>query len=167
MSTDSTRFILVVTTTTGPSRGTAPPASPVPEPRATNGRPWWRAARTHACTSAVLVGKHTTAAAPSMLEASRRYRPSSVVPACTRDGSRAVRSSATSASCVTSATVDPSQPLPCGVDGRHLPGARLQPAGTRRATARPSDTAARRHASAGGSGRWRSWAMASATAVGG
>ena len=50
--------------TTGSSSGTAPPARPVPEPRATNGRPWRRAARTHACTSAVVIGKHTTAAAP-------------------------------------------------------------------------------------------------------
>jgi hypothetical protein len=39
-----------------PSSGTAPPARPVPEPRATNGTPWWfTAARTHAWTSSVLV----------------------------------------------------------------------------------------------------------------
>ena len=44
--------------------GTAPPARPVPEPRATNGRPWRRASRTQACTSAVDVGKHTTGRAP-------------------------------------------------------------------------------------------------------
>ena len=48
------RSILVVTMTTGSSSGTAPPASPVPEPRATNGRPCRRAARTQACTSAVV-----------------------------------------------------------------------------------------------------------------
>ena len=36
-STESTRFIFVVTITTASSSGTAPPARPVPEPRATNG----------------------------------------------------------------------------------------------------------------------------------
>ena len=38
-STSSTRFIWVVTITTGSSSGVAPPARPVPLPRATNGRP--------------------------------------------------------------------------------------------------------------------------------
>ena len=33
------RFIFVTVTTTAPSGGTAPPASPVPAPRATNGTP--------------------------------------------------------------------------------------------------------------------------------
>jgi hypothetical protein len=66
------RSIFVVTITTGSPTGTAPPASPVPAPRATNGRPWARAARTHACTSAVSRGKHTTAARPSeIIDASR------------------------------------------------------------------------------------------------
>ena len=64
------RSILVVTMTTGSSSGTAPPASPVPEPRARNGRPCRRAARTHACTSAVVSGKQTTAARPVMFDAS-------------------------------------------------------------------------------------------------
>ena len=41
------RFIFVVEMTTAPSGGTAPPASPVPEPRATNGTPW-RSAIAHA-----------------------------------------------------------------------------------------------------------------------
>ena len=54
--------------TTASSSGTAPPASPVPEPRATNGTPWRAATRTHACTSAVEFGKHTTPAAPEMFE---------------------------------------------------------------------------------------------------
>ena len=52
-STDRTRFIFVVAMTTAPSGGTAPPASPVPEPRATNGTPWRAAICTHACTSSV------------------------------------------------------------------------------------------------------------------
>ena len=39
-STSSTRFSWVVTITTGSSTGVAPPASPVPLPRATNGRSW-------------------------------------------------------------------------------------------------------------------------------
>src|SRR5918993_1435255 len=63
-STDSTRFILVVVTTIAPSGGTAPPASPVPEPRATKGTSWAQATSTHAWTSAVDVGKQTAAAAP-------------------------------------------------------------------------------------------------------
>ena len=44
-STDRMRFIFVVEITTAPSGGTAPPASPVPEPRATNGTPWRRRPR--------------------------------------------------------------------------------------------------------------------------
>ena len=71
-STDRMRFIFVVAMTTAPSGGTAPPASPVPEPRATNGTPWRSATCTQACTSAVVVGKHTATAAPSMFEASWR-----------------------------------------------------------------------------------------------
>ena len=57
-STDSTRFILVSVMTTAPSSGVAPPARPVPAPRATNGVPWATATRTTACTSSVVVGKH-------------------------------------------------------------------------------------------------------------
>ena len=79
-STSRMRFILVVTITTGgmSPAGVAPPASPVPEPRGTNGPPWSRQTRTAAATSAVVSGKHTTAASPVIMEASRRYRPSSV-----------------------------------------------------------------------------------------
>ena len=51
------RFIFVVEMTIAPSGGTAPPARPVPEPRATNGTPCRRATRTHACTSAVVDGE--------------------------------------------------------------------------------------------------------------
>src|SRR3954454_5113748 len=61
-STDSTRFILVVTIIIASSSGVAPPARPVPAPRATKGCSWRTAMRTAACTSAVLVGKHTTPA---------------------------------------------------------------------------------------------------------
>ena len=71
-STERIRFILVSEITTAPSGGTAPPASPVPEPRATNGTPAAAATRTHAATSAVLTGKQTTDAAPAMCPASRR-----------------------------------------------------------------------------------------------
>ena len=45
--------------TTGSPSGVAPPASPVPLPRATNGRPWRRATRTAAATSSVDRGQHT------------------------------------------------------------------------------------------------------------
>ena len=46
-STARSRFIFVVAITIAPSGGTAPPARPVPDPRATNGTPW-RAAMRHA-----------------------------------------------------------------------------------------------------------------------
>ena len=55
-----------------------------PGTRGTKGRPWSRHTRTAAATSAVVVGKHTTAASPVIIEASRRYRPSSVGSARTR-----------------------------------------------------------------------------------
>src|SRR6516165_1376721 len=60
------RFILVVTMMTGTTSpvGTAPPESPVPEPRGTNGRPWSRLIRTAALTSLAVIGKQTTAAFP-------------------------------------------------------------------------------------------------------
>src|SRR5690606_15352203 len=85
-STDRMRSILVVTITTGSPTGTAPPASPVPEPRATNGRPWRRAICTAAATSAVSRGKQATAADPASTEASRPYSPSSTAPVRTRSG---------------------------------------------------------------------------------
>ncbi len=100
-STDSTRFIFVVAMTTAPSGGTAPPASPVPEPRATNGTPWRAAICTHDRTSSVETGKHTATAAPSMCEASCRYSESSVEPSRTRSAASAWRSSSTSAATVT------------------------------------------------------------------
>ena len=71
-STESTRFIFEIEMTTEPAIGTAPPARPVPEPRATNGAPWATAVATQWATSAVEVGKHTAAATPSMCPASRR-----------------------------------------------------------------------------------------------
>ena len=43
----------------------APPARPVPLPRATNGRSWRAATRTASATSSTVRGKHTTAAAPA------------------------------------------------------------------------------------------------------
>ena len=63
-STSRTRFIWVVTITTGSSSGVAPPASPVPLPRATNGRSWRRATRTAAATSSADRGQHTASASP-------------------------------------------------------------------------------------------------------
>ena len=54
----------VSTIMTGSSQGTAPPASPVPAPRATKSRPWATAATTHADTSAVVTGKQITPARP-------------------------------------------------------------------------------------------------------
>ena len=88
------------TITTAPSSGVAPPARPVPAPRATNGMPCGDGdAATTACTSSVVVGKQTTPAAPSMFDASRRYRPSSVEPVRTRSApSAAQRVDAASAS---------------------------------------------------------------------
>ena len=64
--------IFVVEMTIAPSGGTAPPDNPVPDPRGTNGTPWRLATSTQARTSAVVVGKHTAAAAPSRFEASWR-----------------------------------------------------------------------------------------------
>ncbi len=74
--------------------GTAPPDSPVPDPRGTNGRPWARLTRTAAATSAVLVGKQMTAAWPASMDASRRYSANSVGSARTRSGARAAARSA-------------------------------------------------------------------------
>ena len=93
------RSIFVVTITTGSPTGTAPPASPVPEPRATNGRPCRRAMRTAAATSSVDGGKHATAASPASTDASRPYRPSSTPPVRTRSGASAAARSAASAVC--------------------------------------------------------------------
>ena len=56
----------VVTITTASSSGVAPPASPVPLPRATNGRPCRRAMRTAAATSSADRGQHTATAWPSL-----------------------------------------------------------------------------------------------------
>ena len=90
------RFIFVVEMTTAPSGGTAPPARPVPDPRATNGTPWRTAMATHAWTSSVDSGKHTATAPPSMPDASWRYSDSSVAPSRTRSGERARRRSSIS-----------------------------------------------------------------------
>ena len=60
--------------TTGSPSGVAPPARPVPLPRATNGRPWRRATRTAAATSSADSGQHTATASPSATPASRAYR---------------------------------------------------------------------------------------------
>ncbi len=106
-STDSTRFIFVVAMTSAWSNGVAPPASPVPAPRATNGTPCRTAATTAACTSAVVNGKQTTPAVPSMFEASRRYSPSSVLFVRTRSGASAARRSAASASLMRGRGVGP------------------------------------------------------------
>ncbi len=65
-STSKMRSILVSTTTSAGCAGTAPPASPVPAPRATTGMPWWPAAFTSAATSSVDSGKATTAASPRL-----------------------------------------------------------------------------------------------------
>ncbi len=67
------RFICVVTITSASSRGVAPPASPVPLPRATNGRPCLRAMRTAAATSAADLGQQTATAWPSLTPASCAY----------------------------------------------------------------------------------------------
>ena len=53
------RLSRVVTITTGSSTGVAPPARPVPLPRATNGRSWRAATRTASATSRPVRGKHT------------------------------------------------------------------------------------------------------------
>ena len=67
------RFMCVVTITSGSSTGVAPPASPVPLPRATNERSWRAAIRTAAATSSAERGKHTAAASPT-LDARHRVR---------------------------------------------------------------------------------------------
>src|SRR5437763_7005907 len=59
------------------------------------GRAWRRATTTAACTSAVVSGKHTTAARPSMTDASRAYRASSIGSARTLRGSRTAARSST------------------------------------------------------------------------
>src|SRR5204863_3643548 len=75
--------------------GTAPPARPVPDPRGTMARPCFRARRTTAWTSPVVVGKHTNPAWPSMTDASRAYRASSSADDRTRSGAGAAESSST------------------------------------------------------------------------
>ena len=71
-STSRMRFIRVSATTIGAPSGMAPPARPVPAPRGTTARPWARAMRMIACTSAVDSGKHTgPATPPPNTEASR------------------------------------------------------------------------------------------------
>ena len=72
--------------TTGSSTGVAPPARPVPLPRATNGRSWRAAIRTAAATSSPERGKHTTAARPRATPASRAYSASSRGSARARSG---------------------------------------------------------------------------------
>ena len=96
-STARIRFIFVSEITTAPSGGTAPPARPVPDPRATNGTPASAAMPTHSATSAVVVGKHTTEATPAMCPASRRYRDNSAPLFRTRSGPRTRRNSSCSA----------------------------------------------------------------------
>ena len=58
MSTSSTRFSRARLMTTPPGTGSAPPESPVPWPRATNGTPSRAQTRTTACTSAADAGQH-------------------------------------------------------------------------------------------------------------
>jgi hypothetical protein len=57
--------------TTAPSSGTAPPQSPVPEPRGTTARPSSPARRTQAATSSVVSGSTTRPHSPSAMEPSR------------------------------------------------------------------------------------------------
>src|SRR6185295_13928147 len=101
--------------TTAPWSGTAPPARPVPEPRATNGTPWRRAAWTQACTSSVDVGKQMTELEPSMFEPSRRYRLSSVGPVCTRSLPSAARRSATRRAGATTGVITSIKVAPYGL----------------------------------------------------
>src|SRR3954469_12629335 len=83
------RFIFASEITTAPASGVAPPASPVPEPRATNAVPCSTQALTTARTSSVEVGKQTIDALPTKLDASRRYRLSSADDTRTRSAGRA------------------------------------------------------------------------------
>src|SRR5512134_3434108 len=62
-----------VATTRESPIGVAAPARPVPLPRGTIGRSWVTAARTHACTCSVVVGRATSAHPPSTIDASRAY----------------------------------------------------------------------------------------------
>ena len=57
--------------TTGQPTGVAPPASPVPLPRATKGRSWRAATATAAATCSAVSGKQTAAASPVATPASR------------------------------------------------------------------------------------------------
>ena len=57
--------------TMAPSSGTAPPQSPVPDPRGTTGTPISRASRTHATTSSVVSGSTTRPQSPRAIEPSR------------------------------------------------------------------------------------------------
>lgn len=60
--------------TIAPSSGTAPPHSPVPDPRGTTGMPSSWARRTQAATSAVVSGSTTSPQSPWAIEPSRAYR---------------------------------------------------------------------------------------------
>ena len=60
----------VVTMTTPPSQGMAPPVRPVPAPRAVTGRPCLRAMRTAAATSSASAGKTTASGMPRSIVAS-------------------------------------------------------------------------------------------------
>ncbi len=62
-STSSTRRIREVTMSTPSLRGSAPPDSPVPEPRATNGTPAPAQARTTAAICSARSGSTTSAGA--------------------------------------------------------------------------------------------------------
>ena len=60
-----------MTITTGRPTGVAPPASPVPLPRATKGRSWRAVTATAAPTSSGVEGKQTAPASPVATPASR------------------------------------------------------------------------------------------------
>ena len=60
----------VVTMTTPPSQGIAPPERPVPEPRAVTGSPCRRAMRTAAATSSAVSGRTTASGRPRSIVAS-------------------------------------------------------------------------------------------------
>ena len=87
----------VVTTSESPI-GVAAPASPVPLPRGTIGRSCATAVRTHAWICSVVVGRATSAHAPSTIEASRAYRRSASGSVSTASGPSAASSSRRAAS---------------------------------------------------------------------
>ncbi len=64
------RFIRVITTSTPPRTASAPPASPVPDPRGTIGVPCAVATRTTAATSSAEHGKTTTSGSARSIVAS-------------------------------------------------------------------------------------------------